>query len=175
MRTCFLLRSLRTLLRTTDSRKESRCLSCYPIQLSKNRLPSKGRPFCRSLPSVSSGKVSLPQGLEPLPSDADTSTDTRLSGLERSNYRGPQILGSDRCHVKLQPGTVTTLVYRGLFPTSGLFRRCEGTAPQSHRQRRGAFPYSIRELAQLVVQPDVTRDIKEPRFAASESRTTESA
>src|SRR5215212_6181222 len=25
----------------TDSRKESRCLSCHPIQLSKNRLPSK--------------------------------------------------------------------------------------------------------------------------------------
>lgn len=54
-----MLRSLRTLLRATDSRKESRCLSCYPIQLSKNRLPSKGRTCCQTPSSVSSGNFSL--------------------------------------------------------------------------------------------------------------------
>lgn len=54
-----MLRSLRTLLRATDSRKESRCLSCYPIQLSKNRLPSKGRTCCQTPSSVSSGNSSL--------------------------------------------------------------------------------------------------------------------
>jgi hypothetical protein len=53
------LRSLRTLLRATDSRKESRCLSCYPIQLSKNRLPSKGRTCCQTPSSVSSGNSPL--------------------------------------------------------------------------------------------------------------------
>src|SRR5260370_8031039 len=41
-------------VRPCEPRRNHVCLCCYPIQLSKNRLPSKGRPDCQTLPSVSS-------------------------------------------------------------------------------------------------------------------------
>ena len=97
-----LLRSLleRLASRATDSRKESRCLSSYPIQLSKNRLSSKGRPICQTPPSVSS---------EMFPGEISRANPSRLtrillklrrlSGVEKIELlapQEPQILGAAR-------------------------------------------------------------------------------
>lgn len=167
----FLLRSLHALLRTTDSRKESRCLSCYPIQLSKNRRPSKGPTSCQTLPSVSSGNVPFASRRPNCFRLLRTLRLTLVLWLERSEtagLQGQRILGPTRRTVNFAPGTVTTLCPRRLFPTSAPVCRLPG-APyrQNHSQPSAPPPYSWPNLHKLLCSQALDA-ISKSRFAASD-------
>ena len=104
----FLVRSLRTSLHATDSRKESRCLSSILFSCQRTDFRRKGGHSAVAPPSVSS--VMFPLTREPIPADPDCdfSCLVVVNWKEPLAMQEPRMLRPGRGLVNLASGTGIT-------------------------------------------------------------------